>query len=64
MLTALFTVAMGIADELNTAKRARTPSPEQLQMRVRWAKYQQDQIAIKEKIAQFDSSLANIPGKA
>ncbi len=61
---ALLTVALGIADEIKTAKLAKNPSPEQLQMRTRWAKYNQIQGDFKNKLAEFDKSLASKQGKA
>lgn len=56
---ALLTAAISIADEMNTSKRAKNPSPEQIQMRTRWAKNQQIQNNLKSKLAEFDKSLAD-----
>lgn len=60
---ALLTAAIGMADEIETAKRAKNPSMEQLQMRARWAKYNQIQGDFKNKLAEFDKSLASKQGK-
>lgn len=60
----LLTAAFGIVDEIKTAKRAKNPSPEQIQMRMRWAKNQQLRSNVKNKLAEFDKSLSSEQGKA
>lgn len=55
---ALLTAVLGIADEIKIAKLAKNPTPEQLQMRARWAKNQQIQNNLKSKLAEFDNSIA------
>lgn len=60
---ALLTAVLGIADEIKIAKLAKNPSPEQLRMRARWAKYKQIQGDFKNKLAEFDKSLASKQGK-
>lgn len=60
---ALLTAAIGIADEIKMAKRAKNPSPEQLQMRMRWTKNKQLQDSFKNKLAEFNQSLASEQSK-